>query len=121
MRVIDLDSYSKGPFRNQMGRMFGSERFMAPEEHRLGAWIDERTTVFTLGRTVHHLVPDGGEEMAGLVGVSTLLCKWRFFELTSFEHSAPPERIGEVALAATPSTFPRGYSSQIRPANTIAK
>ena len=30
--------------------MFGSTRFMAPEEFELGARIDERTTVFNLGR-----------------------------------------------------------------------
>jgi serine/threonine protein kinase, bacterial len=34
--------------------MFGSTRFMAPEEFRLGALIDQRTTVFTLGRLVWH-------------------------------------------------------------------
>jgi hypothetical protein len=30
--VIDLDTYQRGPFQNTMGRMFGSTRFMAPEE-----------------------------------------------------------------------------------------
>jgi serine/threonine-protein kinase len=29
-----------------------SDRFMAPEEYERGARIDERTTVFTLGRTL---------------------------------------------------------------------
>ena len=33
-----------------MGRMFGSDRYMAHEEHVLGATIDQRTTVYTLGR-----------------------------------------------------------------------
>lgn len=51
LNVIDLDHYHRGPVRNTMGRMFGSSRFMAPEEHELGAMIDERTTVYTLGRT----------------------------------------------------------------------
>ena len=37
-----------------MGRMFGSTRFMAPEEFELGAPVDERTTVFTLGRLAWH-------------------------------------------------------------------
>jgi len=37
-----------------MGRMFGSDVFMAPEEHVLGAHIDQRTTVFTLGRLALH-------------------------------------------------------------------
>jgi serine/threonine-protein kinase len=51
LSVIDLDMYHTGPFENQRGRMFGSERFMAPEEFERGARIDERTTVFTMGRT----------------------------------------------------------------------
>ena len=48
--LVDLDMYRDGPFVNNMGRMFGSSRFMAPEEYELGAAIDERTTVFNLGR-----------------------------------------------------------------------
>ena len=38
--------------------MFGSTRFMAPEEFELGATIDQRTTVFTLGRTAAVLLSD---------------------------------------------------------------
>ena len=52
--VIDLDNYRRGPSVNEMGRMFGAERFMAPEEFELGAVIDERTTTFTLGRLIWH-------------------------------------------------------------------
>ena len=48
--IVDLDHYQPGPFVNEMGRMFGSTRFMAPEEFTLGARIDERTTVFNMGR-----------------------------------------------------------------------
>lgn len=54
LTVVDLDSYRRGPSTNTMGRMFGSTRFMAPEELELGAPIDQRTTVFTLGRLVWH-------------------------------------------------------------------
>jgi len=54
LAVVDLDTYRRGPGVNDMGRMFGSTRFMAPEELRLGAVLDERTTVFTLGRLVWH-------------------------------------------------------------------
>jgi serine/threonine protein kinase len=54
LSVVDLDSYRRGPSTNDMGRMFGSTRFMAPEEFELGAPIDQRTTVFTLGRLVWH-------------------------------------------------------------------
>jgi serine/threonine-protein kinase len=58
LHVIDLDSYHAGPFVNRMGRMFGSTRFMAPEEFELGAAIDQRTNVFMLGRTVRELLSD---------------------------------------------------------------
>lgn len=66
--VIDLDSYHLGPFTNEMGRMFGSERFMAPEEFERGARIDERTTVFTLGRTMSVFLGDGGLGRDGFRG-----------------------------------------------------
>jgi len=67
IHVMDLDSYHDGPFTNDMGRMFGSDRFMAPEEYELGARIDERTTVFTMGRTVEQLLPLGTEPIANLI------------------------------------------------------
>ncbi|MFT3696888.1 MAG: hypothetical protein QM831_27350 [Kofleriaceae bacterium] len=63
MHVIDLDHYHRSAFRNTMGRMFGSTRFMAPEELALGATIDERTTVFTLGRTIEVLMPGSHAEI----------------------------------------------------------
>jgi len=60
LRVIDLDMYHRGPFTNPMGRMFGSTRFMAPEEFELGARIDERTTVFALGRAASVFLGERG-------------------------------------------------------------
>lgn len=57
--IVDLDTYSEGPFRNEMGRMFGSTRFMAPEEFELGALIDEQTNVFVMGRTALVFLSDG--------------------------------------------------------------
>jgi serine/threonine protein kinase, bacterial len=48
IKLVDLDMYRE-PFVNDMGRMFGSTTFMAPEEYALGARIDELTTVFTMG------------------------------------------------------------------------
>jgi serine/threonine protein kinase len=60
LKVIDLDNYRQGPFRNEMGRMFGSSRFMAPEEFELGALIDEQTNVYVMGRTALVLLGDGG-------------------------------------------------------------
>lgn len=56
IHLIDLDLYRRGPFTNDMGRLFGSTRFMAPEEFERGATIDERTTVFTMGRAVQLFV-----------------------------------------------------------------
>ena len=59
LHIVDLDHYCEEPFINEMGRMFGSSRFMAPEEFERGARIDERTTVFTMGRTAAVLLSDG--------------------------------------------------------------
>ncbi len=59
LRVMDLETYRDAPFHNEMGRMFGSTRFMAPEEFELGALIDERTTVFVMGRTALIFLSDG--------------------------------------------------------------
>ena len=52
LSLVDLDMYRSAPFTNDMGRMFGSTRFMAPEEFERGATIDDRTTVFTMGRCI---------------------------------------------------------------------
>jgi hypothetical protein len=57
--LVDLDTYHHGPFTNEMGRLFGSTRFMAPEEFAKGARIDERTTVFNLGRSMAVFLGDG--------------------------------------------------------------
>ena len=72
LSVVDLDTYRDAPFVNRMGRMFGSTRFMAPEEHELGAGIDERTTVFTLGRTLEQLFPAAS---AAFVAVASRACE----------------------------------------------
>lgn len=66
--IIDLDSYRAGPFVNEMGRLFGSTRFMAPEEFERGAVIDERTTVFNLGRAISVFLGDGDLGRAGFRG-----------------------------------------------------
>ncbi|SCF44502.1 serine/threonine protein kinase [Micromonospora purpureochromogenes] len=56
LRLIDLDEYRPGPFTLDTDRLPGSRRYMAPEEFVRGAVIDQRTTVYTLGRTIHHLL-----------------------------------------------------------------
>jgi len=68
LRVIDLDMYRRGAFVNEMGRMFGSRRFMSPEEFERGATIDCRSTVFTLGRFVEVFLGDAVEASVLLEG-----------------------------------------------------
>ena len=57
--LCDIDFYRPGPVINDMRRMWGSSRFMAPEEFTLGAKIDEITNVFLMGATAFALF--GGE------------------------------------------------------------
>lgn len=47
--ICDVDFFAKKPCVNTMGRMWGSSRFMSPEEYQLGAEIDEATNVYTAG------------------------------------------------------------------------
>lgn len=56
--ICDIDFYTKTPYINNMGRMWGSSRFMSPEEYKLGASIDEVTTVYTMGATAFALFGD---------------------------------------------------------------
>lgn len=56
--ICDIDFYSKKPYINNMGRIWGSSRFMSPEEFTLGAEIDEITNVYTLGATAFALFSD---------------------------------------------------------------
>lgn len=56
--ICDIEFYAKTPYTNNMGRMWGSRRFMSPEEFRLGAAIDEVTNVYTMGATAFELFGD---------------------------------------------------------------
>lgn len=56
--LCDLDFYERAPVVNRMGRMWGSSRFMSPEEYELGAPIDEVTNVFVLGALAHTFMGD---------------------------------------------------------------
>jgi len=53
--VCDIDYYAKVPYKNPMQRLWGSKRFMSPEEFLLGADIDEVTNVYTMGATAFAL------------------------------------------------------------------
>ncbi|MFD3406940.1 hypothetical protein ACFWUU_40015 [Kribbella sp. NPDC058693] len=71
LTVIDLDSYHRGPFVNTMGRMFGSSRYMAPEEHALGAPIDTRTTAYVMARTAQLLLTDSPDPLHAVLTEAT--------------------------------------------------
>ena len=53
--ICDIDFFRKQPCINDMGRMWGSSLFQAPEEYQLEATIDEITNVYTVGATAFAL------------------------------------------------------------------
>jgi serine/threonine-protein kinase len=59
--ICDVELYSKKPVMNTMGRMWGSSRYMSPEEFQLGAQIDERSNVFQMGAAAFQLFGGGTE------------------------------------------------------------
>jgi serine/threonine-protein kinase len=63
--LCDLDVYERAPVVNRMGRMWGSTRFMSPEEYELGATIDEVTTVVALGALAHTFLGDDATKAPG--------------------------------------------------------
>ena len=72
--------------------MFGSTRFMAPEEFERGATIDQRTTVFTLARTALIFLGDGTADPAAFRGSAA--------QLDVLERACAPDpadRFGTVA------------------------
>lgn len=58
--ICDIDLYSERPYINNMGRLWGSSRFMSPEEFNKGDSIDEITNVYTMGATAFVFL--GGEK-----------------------------------------------------------
>lgn len=58
LTVCDIDVFEKKPLVNTMGRMWGSSRFMSPEEFELGAEVDDITNVYTLGAVAFLLFGD---------------------------------------------------------------
>lgn len=54
--ICDIDYFRKLPTKNDMGKMFGSDRFLSPEEKVLGAELDETTNVYTLGQMAFSLL-----------------------------------------------------------------
>ena len=56
LHICDIDFYRKMPAVNDMGQMWGSERFMSPEEYERGAPLDEIKTVHNMGTTMFELL-----------------------------------------------------------------
>jgi hypothetical protein len=82
-----------------MGRMFGSRRFMVPEEFELGAPLDQRTTVFTLGRLVRHFTTHLTEDTGcfdGPAGFAAVVAQ--------AGEPAPEDRFPTVAALPRPGT-----------------
>lgn len=90
-RICDIDLYMEKPFINNMGRLWGSSRFMSPEEFILGAEIDERTNVFNMGAIAFGLL--GGE-------LDRSLLKWE-----------AGQELYEVAIKAVEESRNRRFSS----------
>lgn len=55
--ICDIDFYQKTPYCGSMG-LWGSKRFISPEEITDGAVIDEVTNVYTMGATAFALFAD---------------------------------------------------------------
>ena len=62
--LCDIEFYAKTPYNNPIGRMWGSSRFMSPEEFELGAVIDEITNVCTMGATAFAFFGDERDRCA---------------------------------------------------------
>jgi serine/threonine-protein kinase len=60
--VCDIDFFRQKPCVNDMGRMWGSSRFLSPEEYVLGETLDEITNVFTMGKMGFSLFTDSEED-----------------------------------------------------------
>lgn len=56
--ICDIDFFRKSPTVNDMGRMWGSSRFMSPEEYKYGEKIDEISNVFMIGKMGFSILTD---------------------------------------------------------------
>ena len=74
IHLYDFDFYHPEPFINDRGRLYGSSRFMAPEEFQKGERIDERTNVFMLGRTAFVLLANNSDSRNDWKGNDAMWC-----------------------------------------------
>ena len=82
--VFDVDLYRRKPAVNDRGRMWGSSRFLAPEEYQIDAPLDEGTTVYHMGSLAFAFFGDGEGRGPGqwtgpsaLWGVADRACRER--------------------------------------------
>jgi serine/threonine-protein kinase len=92
MHLIDLDEYRPGPFTLTEDRLPGSLRYMPPEQLERGARVDHRSSVFQLGRTLHHLL----DSPSGWRGTPTQAAV-----VTQATRPAPSDRFPDVPALAT--------------------
>jgi ribosomal protein S18 acetylase RimI-like enzyme len=52
--ICDVDFYQKSPYYGELG-IWGSSKFVSPEECKIGGQMDEITTVYTMGATAFAL------------------------------------------------------------------
>ena len=76
--ICDIDLYAKKPYINQMGRLWGSARYMSPEEFQLGAAIDEVSNVYAMGAMAFSLF--GGTWRDDTKSWSKDISEWRLNE-----------------------------------------
>ncbi|WP_225442551.1 serine/threonine-protein kinase [Paenibacillus lycopersici] len=62
LHLCDFDHYTKGAFVLEMDRLYGSSRFMAPEEFVRGSLIDRVTNVFAMGAAAFVFLADGSRD-----------------------------------------------------------
>lgn len=63
--VCDIDLYRRKPAFNDRGRMWGSSRFMAPEEYQLDASLDETTTEYNMAALAFAFYGDNSDRSRG--------------------------------------------------------
>ena len=69
---FDWDLSQRGDgFKLEAEQNYGSNRLMAPEEFVQGAWLDQRTNVFNIGKLISILLPDGVEDVDDVIDHAT--------------------------------------------------
>jgi serine/threonine-protein kinase len=102
LQLIDLDDYRPGPFTAEE-RLPGSTRFMAPEQWGGGTTIDERSTVFVLGRAIR-LMLDARDDESAWRGTDEQLAVVRRATAPGPDDRYPTVAALQEAWALSPST-----------------